>query len=193
MTIQNTNLPGRQTADVHADHKLDPENGKLIECAGGQKPLTSKRYSNGQTRSLMCLGTCMACPHYSECYSNKRRKQHQEALNKARKTGKTSADVHVDMLTSLKSNLRASQNRKRSSDFFHECSCYRNGIEAKVSDLRRNYQVDNLPSVRRGARKLLFGLSVMASNAKSQIQYGHRKAVEKLFPSQGGNYTLQTV
>ena len=193
MTIQNTNLPGRQTADVHADHKLDPESGKLIECAGGQKPLTSKRYSNGQTRSLMCLGICMTCPHYRECYSNRRRKQHQEALNKAMKAGKTSADVHVDMLTSLKSNLRASQNRQRNSDYFRECSCYRNGIEAKVSDLRRNYQVDNLPPIGRGARKLLFGLSVMASNTKSQIRCGQRKVIEKLFPSQGGNYTLQTV
>ena len=117
----------------------------------------------------------------------------QEALNKAMKAGKTSADVHVDMLTSLKSNLRASQNRQRNSDYFRECSCYRNGIEAKVSDLRRNYQVDNLPPIGRGARKLLFGLSVMASNTKSQIRCQQRKVIEKLFPARGGNYTLQTV
>ena len=142
----------------------------------------------------MCLGICMACPHYRECYSNKRRKQHQEALNKAWKSGKTSADVHVDMLTSMTANTRASQNRKRSGEFFRECSRYRNGVEARVSDLRRNYQVDDLPPIGRGARKLLFGLSGDGFECKESDPIRAAEGGGEPLPiSRGGNYTLQMV
>ena len=57
MAVQNTNLTGKQTADVHADHKLDPESGKLIECAGDQKPLSSKRFPTGRHEVLCALAS----------------------------------------------------------------------------------------------------------------------------------------
>lgn len=191
MTVQNTNLSGKKAPDVHADHKLDPETGELIECAGGQTPIKSKRYANGQTRSVMCLGVCIGCPHYQECFSHKQRKKHQEALAKGLKKGKTSADIHVDMLTSMKSKQRAQQNRQRSSEFFCECSCYRNGIEAAISYLRRCLLIDYMPPNGRSYRKLFFGLTVMASNVMHQIRYHQRKSAEKVCPSAGNYCTLQ--
>ena len=145
MELVNTNVTGKKTPDVHADHRLSDDNRSVVSCAYGKVPLDSKPGANDSVISKMTLGVCKSCPHYKECYSDRQRKKFDTRTAKEEERGKNPNQLPVWFTISRKMHLRAIQNRGRSSREFCELSNYRNGVEACVSILRNNYHADSMP------------------------------------------------
>ena len=197
MEFVNTNVTGKKTPDVHADHQLDEAGKSVVTCAYGKVPLDSKLSGNGLIASKMPLGVCRSCPHYKECYSDKQREKFDTRSARAEEKGKDSDQLPIWFKTSRKMHLRAVQNRGRSSREFCELSNYRNGVEADVSYLRNTGRVDSMPRGSQKARETFFGIKVTAFNVRRYLLSCVRKAraagkaVKVVL--KGGNYVLETV
>ena len=197
MELVNTNVTGKKTPDVHAEHKLSDDNRSVVTCAYGKVPLASKPGANDSIASKMTLGVCKSCPHYNDCYSDRQRKKFDERAAKAKEKGKDPDLLPIWFRTSPKMHLRAISNRGRNSLEFCELSNYRNGVEACVSILRNNYHADSMPPESQDNRREHFGIKATACNAGRLLTYckGKAKLAGKAVRVilKGGIYALTTV
>lgn len=169
MKFVGTNVTGKKTPDIHADHKLDEAGRSVVTCAYGKAPLESKPSDNGLIASKMLLGVCRNCPHYKECCSDKQREKFNGRVAKAeevRQGSRSTADLVQDV---PEEDLRAIPNRGRSSRKFCELSNYRNGVEADVSYLRNTARVDSMPQGSQKTREAFFGVKVIAFNFRRYL------------------------
>jgi hypothetical protein len=151
--LVTTNMQGRKASDIYADFKFSEDGKTLVECAGGQTPLTSKYYEKTeQCRSTFNKDKCNQCPYKDQCKPN---------FDK-RKTV---------VLISWKTVERAKQQRYMKSQEFKEFAKFRNGVESIPSTMRRKYKVDEMPVRGKLRTKLFLGFKVMAFNFQKLFKY----------------------
>lgn len=151
--LVTTNFTGRKPADVIADFQFSEDGKELLQCAGGQKPLTCKYdENNGRCIVGFDLPTCKQCTHKETCnpkfFKNRTRKE-----------------------VSWKAVNRAQQLRYMKTEEFKKYARFRNGVEAIPSLLRRRYQVDRIPAHGKKQTRFYFGFKIAAINFQKLLDY----------------------
>lgn len=156
INIVTTNFQGRKPKDILADFKFNEDGKKVIQCAGGQEPITNKYYpKTSQCRITLNRSICDRCPLKEQCKP------------KFHKT-KTS------LIVSSKGSFNAKQLRYMKTERFIHLAKIRNGVESLPSILRRKYNVDHMPVRGKLKTKLFFGFKVAALNFKKLFDYQNR-------------------
>jgi len=151
--LVTTNLTGRESADISADFEFSEDGKRVTKCPGGYAP-KSCNY-NEKSDQCVCsfhLKDCKKCPRYKEC--------HPKEFNRT-----------CRKVISVKSKMRAEQQRLRKSDDFSKLTKIRNGVETVPSYLRRAYNIDHMPVRGLKRTKQFFGLKIVASNIKKLCKY----------------------
>jgi len=151
--LVTTNLTGRESADICADFEFSEDGKRVTKCPGGYAPKScSYNEKSGQCVCSFHLKDCKKCPHYDECHPKEFNRTCRKAI-------------------SVKSKMRAEQQRLRKSDEFSRLTKIRNGVETVPSYLRRAYNIDHMPVRGLKRTKQLFGLKIVASNIKKLCKY----------------------
>lgn len=146
ITIINTNLTGREVADIYADFIFNEEGTRVIKCPAGNIPKKCHyNQKNNQCVASFARSQCENCPYFKQC---------KPQLN-SRTSRKT---------ISAKSKLRAEKQKLRKTEEFKELSSYRNGVETVPSFFRRMFRVDTMPVRGKLRTKFFFGCMVAANN-----------------------------
>lgn len=151
--IINTNLTGRETADINADFEFNEDGTRVTGCPGGHEPKScSYSKASGQCVCSFHREHCEACPYRDQCKPKQYAKTCRKIISKATKQ-------------------RAIQQRERSTDTFKQMVHFRNGVETIPSIMRRKYNVDHMP-VRGLIRcRIWFGLKIGALNFNKFCRY----------------------
>ena len=160
--LVTTNLTGKAVNDIYADFEFSEDGRSVIKCPCGYTPKTCTYNPTSEQCSItLDSKQCKNCPFKDKCKPHMGKKL-------ARKT------------ISLKSKMRAVQQKFRKSDEFSNLSKFRNGVETIPSYLRRGHNIDHMP-VRGLIRcKQWFGLSIGGSNIKKFCKY--LQSLEKCTP-----------
>ena len=151
--LVTTNFQGKSPEDVFADFEFSPDGKKVLKCAGGQIPITSKYSSKTeQCRITLNKEKCNMCPYKDQC----KPKFHKTKTSK---------------VLSWKTVSRAKQLRYMKTPEFKKLAKIRNGVESLPSILRRKYNVDKMPVRGLLKTKLFFGFKVAALNFKKLLSY----------------------
>ncbi len=153
INLVTTNMQGRKANDIHADFIFSEDGKKVLECAGGQTPITNKfNPKTEQCRITLDKDKCNQCPYKDQC--NPKFYKTKTAL-----------------IISWKSTERAKQQRSMKSEEFKEHAKFRNGVESLPSTLRRKYQSDKMPVRGKLKTKLFFGFKVAALNFQKLLNF----------------------
>ena len=153
ITLVTTNLQGRKPNDVYADFEFSGDGKELLQCAGGQAPVTnSYDAKTGRCYATFDRAWCDGCPFKEQCRP---------------KFYKTKTALTL----SWKTTQRAKQLRYMETEEFKSLAKIRNGVESLPSILRRKHHVDDMPVRGIMKTKLLFGFKVAAVNFKKLIDY----------------------
>ena len=106
MELVNTNVTGKKTPDVHAEHKLSDDNRSVVICAYGKVPLASKPGANDSIASKMTLGVCKSCPHYNGATLTGSEKSSMSGRQRRRRRGKDPDLLPIWFRTSPKMHPR---------------------------------------------------------------------------------------
>lgn len=162
VTLLTTALVGKETADVLADFVFCEDGTKLLKCAAGHTP-KSCSYSKNTKQCQVSFERemCVNCPHQNQCKP------------------KIYKNV-VKFTTSLNASNRAKSQRYMKEDDFKNYAKLRNGVEAVVSNIRKNYHLDKLPRGRQHG-KLFFGSKIAALNFRKLFNF--RKGLGNYAPN----------
>lgn len=151
--LVTTNFTGRKPDDIYADFKFTEDGHYLIQCINGCIP-EECTYDSGNERSVAYFKTetCSACPYKDRC---------KPRFLKTR----------VRKEVSWKAVGRAKQLRYMKTEEFREYACFRNGVEAIPSLLRRRYHVDKIPTRGKNRTRLYFGFKIAALNFQKLLDY----------------------
>lgn len=146
VNLVTTNMQGKKVPEIYADFIFSEDGKKVLKCAGGQTPITSKFYpQTEQCRITLNKEKCNRCPYKDQC---------KPTFNKKK----------TSLYISWKSTERAKQQRYMKSEEFKAYAKFRNGVESLVSTIRRRYDVDKIPVRGKLRTKLFFGFKVAALN-----------------------------
>ena len=160
--LVTTNMTGRKVADILGEFEFNDDGTKVIRCAGGHAPKScSFVKATSQCRVSFHRSVCESCPHKKEC--------------KPKFSKRTAVKV-----ISLKSKVRALEQRYRKTEEFKGLAAIRNGIESIPSVLRRKYGVDEMPVRGKIRTKQLFGFKVAAINFTKLCKYQQSLASSSL-------------
>ena len=148
-----TNFTGRKPDDIYADFKFTEDGKYLLKCINGSTP-DECIYDPGNDRSAAYfpLETCRNCHYKDKC---------QPRFLKTR----------VRKEVSWKAVNRALQLRYMKTGEFSKYACFRNGVEAIPSILRRRYHVDKIPVHGKNRTRLYFGFKIAALNFQKLLNY----------------------
>ena len=126
---------------------------ELLKCINGCMTLECN-YDAGNDRSVAYFKTeeCSSCPYKDRC---------QPRFLKTR--------VHKEV--SWKSVGRAKQLQYMKTEEFSKYSCFRNGVEAIPSLLRRRYHVDKIPTHGKNRTRFHFGFKIAALDFQKLLDY----------------------
>lgn len=137
--LVTTNFTGRKPNDIYADFVFSDNGKQLLKCAYNQKPLNSHYEKNNDRCDVhFCKEICETCPYKEQCNPKFR---------------KTTAYLEL----SHKAVERAKQLRFMKTDEFRKHACFRNGVEAIPSLLRRRDHVDKIPAHGKNRTRFHFG------------------------------------
>lgn len=151
--LVTTNFTGIKPDDIYAEFKFTQDGHYLIECINGCSP-DECTYDSKNERSVAYFAkeACNACPYKDRC-------KPRFLKNRVRKE------------VSWKSVDRALQLRYMKTEEFSKYACFRNGIEAIPSLLRRRYHVDKIPTHSEKRTRLHFGFKIAALNFQKLLDY----------------------
>ena len=153
VNLITTNMQGRKTSDIYANFIFSEDGKKVIQCAGGQTPLTNKfNPQNEQCRITLDKDKCNKCPYKDQCKPKFYKKK-------------------TALIISWKSAERAKQQKYMKSEEFKEFAKFRNGVESLPSIIRRKYRVDEMPVRGKLKTKLFFGFKVAALNFQKMYDF----------------------
>ncbi len=153
VNLVTTNMQGRKSADIYAEFIFSEDGKKVLQCAGGQTPITNKfNPKTEQCRITLDKDKCNQCLYKDQC---------NPKFNK----NKTS------LVISWKSTERAKQQRYMESEEFKELARFRNGVESLPSVIRRKYHADKMPVRGKLKTKLFFGFKVVALNFQKLFNF----------------------
>ena len=151
--LVTTNFSGRRPEDIYADFKFSEDGRYLLACAGGHSPYKcSYDSSNERSAAYFSIEDCKECAYKDKC---RPRFWKKTALKEV----------------SWKAANRALQLRHMRSREFQEYACFRNGVEAIPSLLRRKYHVDKIPAHGKRRTRLHFGFKIAALNFQKLLDY----------------------
>ena len=153
--IVNTNLTGAVPPDHYADNEFD-EDGELVKCAGGAKPVSTKMNKDGSCTAKIEKSACENCPHRDKC-----KIREQKNSNSLR--------------TSKKAKERAEKIRERGGEKFRELSHFRNGVETVPSALKEKLKIDTRHGRSLADKTLGIGISMIALNTIKALQFLDRR------------------
>ncbi len=127
LKLITTNFTGRKPDEIYADFKFTEDGHFLIECINKCTPIECT-YDSGNERSVAYfkIEQCDSCPYKERCNP-------RYLKDKIRKE------------VSWKSVGRSKQLQYMKTEEFSKYACFRNGVEALPSLLRRRYKVDKIP------------------------------------------------
>ncbi|MDR2569631.1 MAG: transposase [Oscillospiraceae bacterium] len=147
-----TALIGKDAPDVLADFEFNDDGTKLLKCAAGHVPRScSYTETTGQCKVSFNREHCVGCPYREQCNP------------KIRKSVAT-------FTTSKNASDRAKHQRYMQEDEFKNCARLRNGVETVPSNIRRNYDIENIPRGKQRG-KFFFGCKVAALNFRKFFNY----------------------
>ena len=151
--LVTTNFTGRKPNDIFADFVFSDDGKQLLKCAYNQKPLDSHyEKANDRCDAHFCKEVCETCPYKEQCNPKFR---------------KTTAYLEL----SHKAVERAKQLRFMKTDEFRNYACFRNGVEAIPSLLRRRYHVDKIPTHGKKRTRFHFGFKIAALDFQKLLDY----------------------
>lgn len=155
LKLVTTNFTGRKPDEIYADFRFTEDGHFLIECINGCKP-EECTYDPGNDRSVAYFKTkeCDTCPYKDRC---------QPRFLKTR----------VRKEVSWKAVGRAKQLEYMKTEEFSRYACFRNGVEAIPSLLRRKYHVDRIPAHGKLRTRLYFGFKIAALNFRKLLDYSN--------------------
>lgn len=162
--LVTTALIGKEAPDVLADFEFSEDGTRLLKCAVGHEPV-SQSYSKAtrQCRVSFNRNHCVDCPHQSQC--------HPKIYKRV-----------ATFITSKNASNRAKSQRYMQSEEFSNLARLRNGVEATVPNIRKNYHLDKLPRGKQRG-KFFFGSKIAALNFRKL--FGYRKGL--------GNYAQNPI
>ena len=151
--VVNTNLSGKETADIYADFEFNEDGTEIIKCPGGHSP-TSCRFTekDGRCTATFSKEHCENCPFFNQCKPQKKTRGYKKRA-------------------SLKCKKRAEHKRNRSTEEFKNLTKYRNGVETIPSLLRRKYAVDKIPVTGKIRKNIFFCAKIMAINIQKFCKF----------------------
>lgn len=148
-----TNFKGRKPDDIYANFKFTEDGQYLLRCINGCTPdKCAYDPDNDCSIAYFSLEACMNCPYKDKC-------QPRFLKTKVRKE------------VSWKAVNRALQLRYMKTEEFNNYACFRNGVEAIPSILRRRYHVDKIPAHGKNRTRLHFGFKIAALNFQKLLDY----------------------
>lgn len=153
LKLITTNFTGRKPDEIYADFKFSNDGHFLLECINGCAP-EECIYDSGNDRSVAYFKTeeCSSCPYKERC---------QPRFLKTR----------VRKEVSWKAVGRAKQLQYMKTEEFSRYACFRNGVEAIPSLLRRKYHVDKIPTHGKNRTRLHFGFKIAALDFQKLLDY----------------------
>ena len=139
--------------NIYADFKFSDDGHFLLECIKGCAP-EECIYDSGNDRSVAYFKTeeCSSCPYKDRC---------QPRFLKTR----------VRKEVSWKAVGRAKQLQYMKTEEFSRYACFRNGVEAIPSLLRRRYHVDKIPTHGKNRTRFHFGFKIAALDFQKLLDY----------------------
>lgn len=153
LKLITTNFTGRKPDEIYAEFKFTEDGHYLIQCINGCSP-EECIYDPSNERSVAYFKTetCNSCPYRDKC---------KPRFLKAR----------VRKEVSWKSVGRAKQLQYMKTEDFSKYACFRNGVEAIPSLLRRRYHVDKIPTHGKIRTRFHFGFKIAALNFQKLLDY----------------------
>lgn len=153
LKLVTTNFTGRKPDEIYADFKFSDDGHFLLECINGCMP-SECNYDARNDRSVAYFKTeeCSSCPYKDRC---------QPRFLKTR----------VRKEVSWKSVGRAKQLQYMKTEEFNKYACFRNGVEAIPSLLRRRYHVDKIPTHGKNRTRFYFGFKIAALDFQKLLDY----------------------
>lgn len=161
--LLGTDLAGNDTPDLYADFKIDEEQKTVICPYGRRADRVSVDKKDDSIFSVSFFKKeCSECPYQNNCPL----KEHKRV-----RSGKVSN----------KMIQRANLQRRMNCEDYKKIRCFRNGVEAIPSQLRRNQNIDHMPYKGLVRKKLGYWMSLLAINVRRVLQYGqedHKKGLQ---------------
>ena len=153
LKLITTNFTSHKPDEIYADFKFTEDGQFLLECINKCAP-EKCTYDSGNERSVAYFKTevCSSCPYKERC-------KPRFLKTKVRKE------------VSWKAVGRAKQLQYMKTKEFSQYACFRNGVEAIPSLLRRRYNVDKIPIRGKNRTRFYFGFKIAALNMQKLLDY----------------------
>ena len=153
LKLVTTNFTGRKPDEIYTEFKFTEDGHYLLKCVNGSVPdECTYDPSNDRSVAYFKTETCALCPFKDKC-------KPRFLKNRVRKE------------VSWKSVGRAKQLQYMKTEEFSKYACFRNGVEAIPSLLRRRYHVDKIPTHGKNQTRLHFGFKVAALDFQKLLDY----------------------
>lgn len=153
LKLITTNFTGRKPDEIYAHFQFTEDGQHLSRCVNGCVPDECKYDAHNECSiAYFKIETCNACPYKEICKPRFLKKRVRKEV-------------------SWKAVVRAKQLQYMKTEEFYKYACFRSGVEAIPSLLRRRYQVDRIPAHGKRRTSVYFGFKIAALNFQKLLDY----------------------